>query len=481
VNFSAGAANKILFTTTAQTLTAGTVSSIYTFQVQDTFGNAVSTTATVNLSSTSTGTVTFSATSGGASVTSVSLTATSTASFYYKDTKAGTPTITAAATGITSGTQAATVNPAAPVSGVTITTTQITDTTQPTGQSSVQAASGSAGSLNIITLPYTSSSSTDYQIVADGSSRGKVTVTVQDTYGNLRSGDTVALSGSGLDNLVFSATSTTSTASGTATFDVSSTDIGTANIQVTVGGSNYGNTFTVLFKSDDRTPPTINLQSNALSLTSGDLISASEGVTISAIFSDSGSDATDTVDFDSIKVVLKDSSGDTWDCVKTGNTQCQAGALCTMKWTPSSTSNSGKTLTPGRYQLVMTVEDDNANVQTVETIVMVSGSSQLQSIAAGPDDGSGVFNPLNGGNIVISFQSPFSIGTVVLEVYRRDGRMVYTFTQPITKEGYNEILWNGRSLSGGHIANGVYVFRLRAMYANGGTSEQTGKLAIFKK
>ena len=65
---------------------------------------------TVNLTSNSTGTHEFAATSGGTAVTSVTLPANSrSVTAYYGDTKAGAPTITAAATGLNPGTQTETI------------------------------------------------------------------------------------------------------------------------------------------------------------------------------------------------------------------------------------------------------------------------------------------------------------------------------------------------------------------------------------
>jgi hypothetical protein len=110
---NAGAPNKLVFTTSAVTVTAGVASSTITVQRQDASGNPITTEAarTVTLSSNSTGTVTFTPASP--------LTIPSGqdhVDFTYTDTKAGTPTITAASTSpssITSATQNETVNPAA--------------------------------------------------------------------------------------------------------------------------------------------------------------------------------------------------------------------------------------------------------------------------------------------------------------------------------------------------------------------------------
>ena len=118
----AGASSQLVFTTSPVTLTAGVASGNITVQRQDPYGNPNTTDAsrTATLSSTSSGTVTF------VSTPLTIASGSSSASFTYKDTKAGTPTITAASTSpttITSATQVETVNPAA--------ASQVAFTTQP--------------------------------------------------------------------------------------------------------------------------------------------------------------------------------------------------------------------------------------------------------------------------------------------------------------------------------------------------------------
>jgi hypothetical protein len=89
---------KIVFTTPSRTITAGVASAVMTIQTQDTYGNPSNVVvATIRLSSTSAAgrfsldNVTW------VDVTSVAIPAGSnSASFYYRDTAAGTPTITAA-------------------------------------------------------------------------------------------------------------------------------------------------------------------------------------------------------------------------------------------------------------------------------------------------------------------------------------------------------------------------------------------------
>src|SRR5205814_3158498 len=106
----AAAASKLVFTTSPVTTTAGVASGTITVQRQDPSGNpnTTDTARTVTLASNSTGTVTF------APVSPLTIpNGSSSVSFTYKDTKAGTPTSTAQSTSpttITSATQAETVN-----------------------------------------------------------------------------------------------------------------------------------------------------------------------------------------------------------------------------------------------------------------------------------------------------------------------------------------------------------------------------------
>lgn len=116
--------SKIVFTTTAQTITAGSVSRVITIQTQDSYGNptSVSGDTAINLSSSSANGIFYSNAWGTRRITSVTIrSGTSVASFYYKDTKAGTPIITAAKSGWTSVTQQETIK-ASSISKIVFTT-----------------------------------------------------------------------------------------------------------------------------------------------------------------------------------------------------------------------------------------------------------------------------------------------------------------------------------------------------------------------
>ena len=148
----------------------------FTVTLEDAFNNITTktTATTVNLSTTDTGTGTFATTSGGASVTSVSLPANSpSVTAYYGDTNDGTPTITAATTGLTSDTQQETIT------------------------------AGPATQLNIISAPVAGLASTNANL-------GPLTVQLQDQFGNAvnapAAGETVALSSTTPNNASFSQT-----------------------------------------------------------------------------------------------------------------------------------------------------------------------------------------------------------------------------------------------------------------------------------
>ena len=106
------------FATAPQTLTAGSPSAAMTVQLQTSATSAV----TVNLSSSSAQGA-FSTSAGGPWTSTLSVTipagSTTSGSFYYEDTKAGSPTLTASATGANSGTQTETVKPG-PLASVTV-------------------------------------------------------------------------------------------------------------------------------------------------------------------------------------------------------------------------------------------------------------------------------------------------------------------------------------------------------------------------
>ena len=112
------AISKIAFTTASQTIIQDQVSSVITIEIQDEDGSAVTVLSdtTINLASSSAGGSFSLNSSPWQSITSVTISSgSSSASFYYKDSNVGTPTITAAespSVGWTDATQTVTVRSA---------------------------------------------------------------------------------------------------------------------------------------------------------------------------------------------------------------------------------------------------------------------------------------------------------------------------------------------------------------------------------
>lgn len=123
--------SKIVFTTSVQSITAGVISAIMTIQTQDSSSNPcnVNSGTNINLTSSSGNGKFYSDAEGTDQITSVTITTgINSASFYYKDTTAGSPTLTATESpsqGWTSATQQETITAAA--------ATVIMITTQPSG------------------------------------------------------------------------------------------------------------------------------------------------------------------------------------------------------------------------------------------------------------------------------------------------------------------------------------------------------------
>src|SRR5439155_7929527 len=100
---STGSAARLSIVTPAQNVVAGGCSAIATVQSQDSFGNPVNVGSTTGVAlSSSSGTGGFYSDPGcSAAISGLTLAnGTNAASFYFKDSRAGTPTLTAAASGL---------------------------------------------------------------------------------------------------------------------------------------------------------------------------------------------------------------------------------------------------------------------------------------------------------------------------------------------------------------------------------------------
>jgi hypothetical protein len=179
---AAQATQSIGFTSAPQTLTAGSPSGTMTVQLSQ----AAATPVSITLSSSSTGGG-FATSAAGPFSPTLSLSTTSAAGFYYEDTKAGNPTLTASATGYTSGSQTETVNAAA-LASIAVSPTSATVTqggTQPfsaSGADSYGNPVSVAGATWSTTAPGgvspTSGSSTTFTASSTTTGSGSVTAAV---------------------------------------------------------------------------------------------------------------------------------------------------------------------------------------------------------------------------------------------------------------------------------------------------------------
>ena len=164
-NVAAAEIAKLAFTTPQRTTAAGAPSAIFTVQLQDIYGNSRVTDheITLSLSTSDAGHSAFAASASGPwTLSTVTVNAgAGAAGFCYRDTEAGTKTITATADGLTPASQQAIISGGA-VHHFVLTTDPLTLITQNAGQVTIQAADqyGNptvAGSNTAISLSSTSS------------------------------------------------------------------------------------------------------------------------------------------------------------------------------------------------------------------------------------------------------------------------------------------------------------------------------------
>jgi VCBS repeat-containing protein len=227
----------LVFTSAAQSTTPGASTGAITVQRQMAGGSAQTAgSLLVNLSSTA-GSGVFRNSADTANITSVTIAAgTSTASFRYRDSAGGTPTITAASAGYTSATQTVTVTASPKL--VFSTSPQTTITGVSTGTMTVQRQTfgGSAittGSL-VVNLASTAGGGL-FRDTADTATITSVTITTGTSTASFRYRDSAA----GTPTITASATGLTS-ASQTVTVTASPKLVFTTAAQTTAPGSATG-------------------------------------------------------------------------------------------------------------------------------------------------------------------------------------------------------------------------------------------------
>ena len=320
----AGAATKLVFTTAAQTLTAGAAAGTITVQLQDAGSNPVNAAAggvAVSLSTNSTG--------GSFQPSSVTIAAgSSSATFTYTDTKAGTPTITATSSPLTSATQQETVAAAAldhlvlsPATATIAaggsqaytaegfdqynnsrgnvtagTTFTITPNGSCTGASCTATVAGphtvtgtnatktgtasltvNVGAVSAGTSTVTASPAS---VVANGTTTSTITVTLKDTSDNPVGGKTVTLAKNVGASSAISAASGPSSASGVVTFTVTNTKAEAVTYTATDTTDSLTITQTASVTFTAGAAATLAFSAQPTTTTAGQTIGGASGVTV---------------------------------------------------------------------------------------------------------------------------------------------------------------------------------------------------------
>jgi hypothetical protein len=358
---TAAAASKLVITSTAVTVTAGVASTAITVQRQDANGNAntADATRTVTLASDSTGTVTFNPTS--LTIASGS----SSATFTYTDTKAGTPTITAASTvpnTITSATQVETVN-AATASKLAYTTVPGTGTAGTAFSVTVQSQDANGNPANLasattITLSKATGGGTLSGTLTGSIGSGTNSVTIATPVYSMSDTMMLTATASGGDTLtavtsgaiVFSAGAATATTVETAA-DGSGSVIGVQNITA-------GNSITVYAITRDANgnfvanpSATWSLPTMTGGVVSGDLA----GGTGSAVFTGH------LVGTAIIRAVASTFTGNS------GTQTVIAGTAAKLAFTTQPGGGTGGTAWATAARPVVTVQDAGGNTVTTDT------------------------------------------------------------------------------------------------------------------
>ena len=403
---TAGVGTKLVITSTPINATASTTTrNVFTVTLEDTNGNATTSASatTVNLSaSPSTGSSFYAAASGGSTVTSVTLPANnSTVNGYFVDSVSGTPTVTAAATGLTSGTQAETIT-AGVGTKLVITSTPINATASTTTRNvftvTLEDTNGNAttsASATTVTLSASPSAGTSFYAVASGGSTvTSVTLpannsTVNGYFVDSVSGTpTVTAAATGLTSgtqaetinagaasqLVLTSTCTPSVVSG-------STCTATATLEDALNNT-VNNSGTVTFSQTNTPGGTVNGLTGVTNFTNGVAAPTLTGIKVG------------TVSIDAV-------GGTFTSGIITFSVTVGAPSQLVITSTPINATASATT----RNVFTVTLEDANGNLAT-------SASAITVNLSASPSTGSSFYAVASGGSTVTSVTLPANTSTV---------------------------------------------------------------------
>jgi hypothetical protein len=251
------------------------------------------------------------------------------------------------------------------------------------------------------------------------------------------------------------------------------------------------NSFRISFQIADTHAPVLTITekgSISVSLVDNDIYEIGEDITINFSVSDDPSD-TSGINISSIKLYVGADM-----LVNCANVDCEQGNARLAK-------RSGNQVVPGAsscefnpatmegvcvwdtagvpaagiYNLTLEVADNHGNpvMRTFAIRMVAADSFVFDEVYVMP-------NPMTlpGAGSHFTFQSSRSGGVVTIEVYTSTGRLVWVKTEQ-TNAGYNQILWNGRSINGDYVPAGVYFYRIIGSIG-GSNVEGKGKIAVIK-
>lgn len=134
-------------------------------------------------------------------------------------------------------------------------------------------------------------------------------------------------------------------------------------------------------------------------------------------------------------------------------------------------------LDPGKHTATLRAWDsyNNSSEQTIEFFVANNEKLELAHLLNYP-------NPFNR-NTVFHFDHnhPGEPMTVLLQVFTISGKLVKSLSVETLQANthFDQLTWDGTDEYGDRLANGVYIYKVKARTANGKSAEQTQKLVIL--
>jgi len=401
-NVVAAGATRLVYTAGAsQSITTSTVSSVITVQLEDANGNPVTATSsvTVNLATTATTTGTFWSNSGGTTkITSITIpSGSSSGSFYYSDTAAGTPTITASSTGLTSATTTFTISADKLVfyegasqtlyTGQTSTAIEIAQET-PTGGDDYNI-------LSTTTITITTTSPTgEFSTTVGGTLTHSITVTVgilSYTSGTFYYVDSAA----GTPTLTASASGFMS---GTTTFTIYTPKVSSFKITATNYNVAVNTPFTITITAIDQEGNTMTSYTgtNTLSASLGSISPTSTAAFTNGVW-------TGTVTLDTTGSITISTSGS--GATGTSNPfTVYTPALTSFKITASGGGNIGTQTAGTAFSITITAIDQEGNTMTgyTGTATLTDTSGSIYTTAPGTSTTGAFANGVWTGSVTIT-------------------------------------------------------------------------------